>query len=101
MAAAMLFAAPFITVTDDNGFPVAGALISIFEAGTASSVDVFHDSDLENAWTQPIQCDANGKTSGPIFVSPTPSLKIVVTDSDEVPVPPYPVDDWTPYALEN
>jgi hypothetical protein len=99
MSAATLFAAPFVTITDDDGNPVPGALISVYEAGSTTPVDVFHDSDLMSVWTQPIQCDGNGKTSGPVFVSQTPSLKIVVTDANLVPVPPFPVDDITPYVL--
>lgn len=99
MAAATLFAAPFLFITDDDGVPVSGALVSVFEAGTSTPVTVYHDSDLDVPWTQPIECDSNGKTDGPVFVDTTPSLKIVVTDADEVPVPPFPVDNWTPYAL--
>jgi hypothetical protein len=99
MSAATLFAEPFAFITDDNGVPVDGAKISVFEAGTSTPVPVYHDSDLMTAYTQPIECESNGKTLGPIFVSPTPSLKIVVTDANDVPVPPYPIDDWTPYSI--
>lgn len=101
MSAATLFAAPFLFITDDDGVPVPGALIYIYEAGTTNEITVYHDSDLSDPWTQPIECDANGKTDGPVFVSPTPSLKVAVTDADEVPVAPYPIDNWTPYVLES
>lgn len=99
MAAATLFAGPFVFITDDDGHPVPGALITVFQAGTSSPIAVYHNSDLNIEWTQPIECDSNGKTDGPVFVSPTPSLKIVVTDADLVPVPPFPVDHITPYEL--
>jgi hypothetical protein len=99
MAAATLFAQPFAFITSDEGDPVPGALISVFTAGTTTPAVVYHDSDLMSAWTQPIECEANGKSLGPIFVTQTPSLKVVVTDANLVPVPPYPVDDWTPYLL--
>ncbi len=99
MAASTLFADPFVTITDANGDPVPGALITIFVAGSSTPAVVYHDSGLSTAWTQPIECESDGKTLGPVFVPQTPSLKVVVTDASSVPVPPYPIDDWTPYVL--
>lgn len=96
MAANTLFSAPFVTIWDENGDPVVGAEITIFQAGSSTPEDVFHDSDLNDAWSQPITTNAAGQTDGPVYVSPTPALKIVVVDADGVPVSGYPVDDWSP-----
>jgi hypothetical protein len=42
---------------------------------------------------------ANGISSDPIFVDTTPSLKVLITDADDVALPGYPMDPWSPYAL--
>lgn len=99
MAANTLFSAPFVTIFDENGDPVVGAQISIYIAGTVTPQPVYHDSDLMDAWTQPIETNAAGQTDGPVYVTPTPALKIVVLDADDVPVTGYPVDDWSPSAV--
>ncbi len=99
MASATLFAQPFLFITDDNNNPVDGAKIYIYEAGSSTPAVVYHDADHMSAWTQPIRTAANGKTAGPIFVTQTPSLKVDVTDADDAPIDPWPVDDWTPYTL--
>lgn len=99
MAAATLFAAPFIYVPDENGCPIVGAKITTFIAGTSTPLDVWTDSDLSIAWSQPIETNAAGQTDGPVYVSPTPAIKIVVVDADDVPVSGYPIDNWSPYEV--
>lgn len=99
MAAATLFAQPFWYAQDDTGVPLVGAKLTVFEAGTSTPVTVFHDSDLSDEWVQPIETNAAGQSDGPIFVEQTPSLKLVATDADDVPLSGYPMDDWTPYVL--
>jgi hypothetical protein len=34
-----------------------------------------------------------------VFVDTTPSLKVLITDADDVDLPGYPMDPWSPYAL--
>jgi len=99
MAAALLFANPFFYAVDADGKPVVGAKLYLYEAGSSTPADGFHDSDLGAAWTQPIVTNAAGQSTGPIFVPQTPSLKVVVTDSADVPLSGYPIDDVTPYVL--
>ena len=99
MAAALLFAQPFFYAVDADGNPVVGAKLTLFEAGSSTPASGYHDADLGDAWTQPIVTNAAGQSDGPIFVAQTPSLKVVVTDSDDVPLSGYPIDDVTPYAL--
>lgn len=105
MAAATLFAQPFAYVPDNRlttrtpGAPLVGAKISVFVAGTGTPQTVWQDSDLSVAWTVPIVTNASGASNGPIYVAQTPSLKVLITDADDVTLPGYPADDQTPYAL--
>lgn len=100
MAAAMLWGGP-IFIRDATGAAVSGALITVNQAGLSTPAVVYHDSDLSEPWTQPIECNSNGSPGGPVFVSPTPSLDVTVTDADEVPLPDYETLNWTPYVLES
>ncbi len=99
MSAATLFASPFASIQDANGDPIVGAKISVFITGTTTPQPVYHDSGLSTEWTQPITTNSAGQSDGPIFVASSPSLKLVVTTSADVPVPGYPMEPWTPYAL--
>lgn len=99
MAAATLFAQPFAYIVDADGVPLVGAKITVFITGTSTPEPVYHDADLMTAWTQPIETNAAGQSSDPIYVSQTPALKVVVTDADDVAVSGYPIDPWSPYAL--
>ena len=86
-------------------FPVPGTptglgyQLSFFEAGTSTPVDVFTDVDLSVAWSQPIVFNADGEPDSPIFLSPSPDLKIVYEDDNSVAVPGYPFDDYAPYSV--
>ncbi len=99
MAATTLFSAPFVTIFDSDGNPVVGAEIRVFAAGTSSEQDVFTDPALGTPWDQPIVTNAAGQTDGPVYVSPTPALKIVVVDSEGSPCVGFPVDSWSPAAV--
>ncbi len=99
MPAALLFAQPFFYAVDASGVPLVGAKLTAFEAGTSTPAVLYTDSDLQNAWQQPIETNLAGQSDGPIFIDSTPSLKIVLVTADDVPVDGYPVDDVTPYAL--
>jgi hypothetical protein len=105
VSAATLFAQPYIQVidnrltTDSPGVPLVGAKIYVYITGTTTPQPVFRDSDLGSSWTQPIVTNASGITDDPVFVSTTPSLKVLITDADDVDLPGYPMDPWSPYAL--
>ncbi len=105
MAAATLFAEPFAYVPDNRlttttpGAPLVGAKIYIYAVGTTTPVPVFHDVGLSSAWTQPIVTDAAGMSSDPIYMTQTPSVKVLITDAADVALPNWPQNSWTPYAL--
>jgi len=99
VAANTLFSQPFLLVLNSDGCPIVGAKASFFVAGTSTPQDVWTDSDGSIPWSQPIETNAAGQSDGPIYVSPTPALKIVIVDADDVPVDGYPVDNWSPSAV--
>lgn len=105
MAAPNLFAGPFLYVPDNRlntttpGAPLVGAKAYFYTTGTSTPQPVYTDAGLSVAWTQPIVTDASGKSTGPIYVTPTPALKILITDANDVNLPGYPMDPWSPYAL--
>lgn len=84
------------------GTPTAeGNLLSFFESGTDVPLNVFTDSDLLLPWSQPIVLNSAGESTGPIYVSPTPDMKVVYTDADGVAIAGYPVDFVTPSTIVN
>jgi hypothetical protein len=84
------------------GTPTAeGNLLSFFEAGTAVPLDVWTDSDLTIPWAQPIVFNAAAEAPGPIYVSSTPSYKVVYTDADGAAIPGYPLDFVAPSTIIN
>ncbi len=105
MAANTLFSGPYAQfidnrlTTDTPGVPLVGWKLYVYVAGSVTPEPVYHDSDLTTAWTQPIVGDASGISTDPIYVSPTPALKILVTDADDVALPGMPIDNWSPSAV--
>ncbi len=89
--AAILFSLPLVGSPTGEGYQ-----LSFFAAGTSSPQAVFHDSNLGSAWLQPIVFNADGMPDGPIYLSPTPALKVVYVDEHDVPVSGYPVDNVSP-----
>lgn len=84
MAIGTLAPAPLITILDENGDPVAGALITTTLAGTSTPVSVYHDVTLLSAWTNPVICSEAGRAT--IYLTPGTSYKFAVTTSDLDPV---------------
>lgn len=76
-----------------------GYQLSFYVAGSSTPLDVFTDPDLSVQWSQPIVLNAEGNPDGLIYVSPTPAYKVVYLDQDDVPVPGYPQDFISPYAV--
>jgi hypothetical protein len=105
MAANTLFSGPYAyfadnrLTTDTPGVPLVGWKLYVYVAGSVTPEPVYHDSSLSTAWTQPIVGDASGISTDPIYVSPTPALKILVTDADDVDLPGFPIDNWSPSAV--
>lgn len=96
MAATTLFNGPFVEIRTPGGPVVVGAKITTFIAGLSTPLNVFHDSALTVPWSQPIVTNAAGQSTGPVYVSPTPAIKVVVVDATDVPVNGYPIDNWSP-----
>lgn len=82
------------TALDDTGQIIPGALLNFYLSGTVTPAEVYHDADLQTAWSQPAECDAYGRIV--VYLDPSVgNLKLIQTDPDGVPVGPT-VDPITP-----
>ncbi len=99
MAANTLFSSAFLYVVDADGIPVIGAKATFFEAGGSTPLPVFSEPSLTTPWAQPVVTNAAGQSTGPIYISPTPAMKIVIVDANDVPIPGYPMDFFSPSAV--
>lgn len=74
---------------DGNGDPVPGAKLYVYRTGTTTPVTVTDEDGLPLSW--PVEADGNG-TFPQIFYDGIYTLKVVVTDPDDVVLPGYPID---------
>lgn len=89
---------PFWQVFDDNGDPLAGALLYTYESGTSTPATVYSDPDLDpiHALTNPVVADSAGYFV-PIYLAPA-AYKFVLKTSAGVtrqtidPVPSVPAN---------
>lgn len=72
-----------LRVLDNNGAPISGAKIYVYETGTTTDVTVYTDTALSAPHAQPIVADGNGYVAQ-IFYGGSTALKIVITDADDV-----------------
>lgn len=73
---------PLSQFIDDDGNPAAGWLLYTYEAGTSTPTPTYQDSDLLVENENPIELDSSG--SAIIYVSPTPTLKLIMHNADDV-----------------
>lgn len=69
-------------VFDENGNPAAGAKAYFYAAGTSTPVDVYSNSTLATAYTQPVVADSEGRF--PTIYAASGVYKVKVTDSANV-----------------
>lgn len=69
---------------DNNGFPLAGGLVSTFAAGTSTPLDSYTDHTGTVVVAQPTVLDASGR--GVLWLAVGVGYKIRVTDADGVDV---------------
>lgn len=89
---AMTLNEAIVTVFDDNGNPVPGALLYVYNPGTTTPRTVYTDDGLTIAHTQPIEADSAGKFS--VIYLPTGTYKYKLTDANGVEI--RTVDDVDP-----
>ncbi len=85
---------PNIQWFNDVGQPLAGGFLQFYIAGTTTPQDTFSDSDLDpmHANTNPIELDAAGRSTTPIYLLPI-GYKVVLMDADSVTI-------WTRDEIE-
>ena len=87
-----LFTLPKAVVFDANAALVSGAKANFYVAGTLTRQNTFTDAALSIASANPVVADANGVLD-PIFLDSSLNYKVDVTDSLDVSLPGYPVDN--------
>ena len=85
----ILTAAP-LRALDANGLPVAGARARFFLSGTSTPATTFQNVGL--TVPHPPEIVANGSGIFPPVYTPTPELRMTVTDPEGVMLPGYPID---------
>lgn len=78
---AAIFIPPRIRITDQNGMPVPGALVTFYNAGTVVLKSIYQDSALSIAHSNPVVADSAGLLPV-VYLSGT--YKIRCTDADGV-----------------
>ncbi|HEX2594702.1 MAG TPA: hypothetical protein VHL34_24580 [Rhizomicrobium sp.] len=74
----------FLKVTDDGLVPNAGGFVYFYETGSPETpLSTYKDQNSDDANTNPIELDADGRTPFPVFIQAT-GYRVVVTDSDDI-----------------
>jgi hypothetical protein len=73
---------PNVQLFDQSGYALAGGKIYTYSAGTTTPTTTWTDSALSVANANPIILDSAGRAV--IYVSSTPSLKLIIQDSTGV-----------------
>lgn len=85
MATGALLPLPWWNPLDDTGLIMPGAKLYFYLSGTSTPATVYHDADLNSAWTDPAVADAYGRII--IYLDPAVgNLKLIVTDADDVAI---------------
>ncbi len=90
--AATLFTLPKVIVFDANAALESGAKANFFITGTSTRQNTFTDKALTIAHDNPVVADGNG-VFAPIYLDDTLNYKVDITDSLDVSLSGYPVDD--------
>lgn len=85
---------PVLQFFDNDGDPLAGGFLYTYAAGGSTPQATYLDSDLApgSANTNPIELDSAGRCV--VYVTPTPALRLVLTDADAVQI--WEQDDVSP-----
>lgn len=87
MATGALAPAYWFTALDDTGTIMNGAKLYFYLSGTLTPATVYHDAALGTPWTFPATTDSAGRIV--VYLDPSlGNLKLVMTDSNGVPVGP-------------
>lgn len=89
-----LFSTPIFQALDDNGSPLSGAKLYFYEAGTTTPRDVYSDTGLSTAISQPVVADSAGRFED-IYMA-ADDYKAVLQNSASVEV--WTQDNYTPAA---
>lgn len=83
-----------VQVFDANGAPVSGAKAYFYQTGTTTPLTVYSDEALTTAHASPLVADSEGVFPA-VFFNGSTSVKVDVTDADDVRLDGYPIDPAT------
>ena len=89
-----LFTLPRVIVFDSNAALVSGAKANFYIAGTLTRQNTFTDSALTTPHANPVVADANGVLA-PIYLDAVLNYKVDITDTLDVSLSGYPIDNLT------
>lgn len=88
---AQLSPTPVFHADDNNGIPLQGGLLYSYAAGTSTPQVTYTDSTQGTANTNPVVLNARGEAS--VWLDPTLTYKLLLTDKAGNTIPGYPVDN--------
>lgn len=92
-----VFNIPFFTATDNNGVPISGAKLFIYEAGTTTKLTTYSDSALSVANSNPLVADSAGRFGG-IFGG-ADDYKFVLAPADDTDPPTSAIKTTDNYTI--
>lgn len=88
---AQLAPLPVAKFFDNNGFPLAFGLLTTYAAGTTNKIASYIDSTQTTPNTNPVQLNFRGECA--LWLDPSLSYKIALTDVNGNQIPGWPVDN--------
>lgn len=86
---------------DSSGVPLNGGKLYFYEAGTSTALDTYTDSTGSEANTNPVILNANGEPTSGIYGPNGTGYKVNLTDSSDVQITNWPIDNVYPGTLGN
>lgn len=78
---ATLVGYPLFHGFDRDGLPLEGGFLSSYEPGTSTPKALYHDPELTQAWTNPIELNGSGEA---LIYSDSSPVRLVLTDANDV-----------------
>lgn len=78
-----LLGAPWNQMLDDEGVPLSGGFVFVYDAGTDTPATSYSDHLGATPNSNPVELDAAGRPDSGAIYLPTGSYKLVLMDSEE------------------
>ncbi|MGI9158926.1 MAG: hypothetical protein ACR2K1_04155 [Saprospiraceae bacterium] len=71
---------------DENGVPLAGGLLYVYEAGSTTPADTYTSAAEDTFNTNPIELDAAGRVPNEVWLPTGAAYKFALADANDVPI---------------